>query len=100
MQKFPWIKLDAGTGDWLITVHVKTRQQTDELVIGPDQFLIRVTSPPVQGKANKKILKLIRKKFGTDVILETGHKKPKKVLRLKNVTKERVLALIKESLGG
>ncbi|MFW9856491.1 MAG: DUF167 domain-containing protein [Candidatus Thorarchaeota archaeon] len=97
MQKFPWLKLDVDTGDYLVTVHVKTRQQADELAVNPDQFLIRVTSPPIQGRANKQILKLLRKHFKAEAILEAGHKRSKKVLRLKNVTKEQILTLIKEN---
>ncbi len=97
MQKFPWLTVDVR--DCLITVHVKTRQQTDEFVISPDQFIIRVTTPPIQGRANKKIMKLIRKKFKTEIILETGYKSSKKVVRLKDIAQERILALIKEDLG-
>ncbi|MFW9777949.1 MAG: DUF167 domain-containing protein [Candidatus Heimdallarchaeota archaeon] len=99
MQKFPWLKLDVDTGDFLVTVHVKTRQHKDELVVSPNQFLIRVTSPPIQGRANKQILKLFRKHFKTETILETGHKSSKKVLRLRNIKEEQILAMIKESLG-
>lgn len=99
MQKIPWLIVDVDAGDCLVTINVKTRQQADGFVISSEQFLIRVTAPPIQGRANKKILKLIRKKFKTETILETGHKSSKKVIRLKDIAQERVLALIEEDLG-
>ncbi len=92
MQKDFWLKSDNG--DSLIVVKVKTSQNEDQFFLNDEALVIKVTVPPIKGKANRKLLKMLRKKFRTDVILESGHTSVKKVFRLKNMSNEQVLEFL------
>lgn len=58
-----------------------------------DRLKIRVAAPPEGGKANASICELVAKTIGVgkrDVTVESGATNPEKVLRVANVTVERV----------
>ena len=92
MQKDPWLKSDIG--DSLIVVKVKTSQNEDQFMFNDENLVVKVTVPPIKGKANRKLLKMLRKKFRTEVVLESGHTSSKKVFRLKEISIEQVLELL------
>ncbi|MHA2074812.1 MAG: DUF167 domain-containing protein [Candidatus Hodarchaeales archaeon] len=94
MQKYPWLKSDNE--DILIVTSIKTKQNEDKFEFEDEKFIIKISAPPVRGKANKMLLKMLRKKFQTGVFLEAGQKSPKKVFRLKNISSEQVLELLNE----
>ncbi|MFX0122953.1 MAG: DUF167 domain-containing protein [Candidatus Hodarchaeota archaeon] len=92
MQRFKWLKVDGK--DTLVVVHVKTLQNEDQFIIEPDKLIIKVREPPIKGKANKKLLKMFRKKFHTELALESGHISSKKVFRLRNISPKQILEIL------
>jgi len=62
--------MSAGWYRWqdevlILQVHVQPRASRDEIV-GPhgDALKIRITAPPVEGRANRKLTALLAKAFG------------------------------------
>ncbi len=94
MQDQSWLKADNG--DTLIVVKVKTRQFEDQFLVNQEKLVVKVTVPPIKGKANKKLIKMFRKTFHTDVILESGQRSSKKVFRLKNLSPKQILEFLRE----
>jgi uncharacterized protein (TIGR00251 family) len=70
----------------LVTVRVKPGSSRNEVVEEPDGVLVvRVNAPPVEGKANKAVCKLVAKHYGlapSRVEIVRGHASREKVLRL------------------
>lgn len=94
MQRYIWLKADDK--DTLVIVNVKTLRNEDQFIIDPDQLIVTVKEPPIKGKANKKLLKMFRKKFHAGVTLESGQISSKKVFRLKNISPKQILAILGE----
>jgi uncharacterized protein (TIGR00251 family) len=88
----PVIKRDEN--DSLLTIKVKTRQISNKLILDGSQVLIHVKDPPLKGKANKTILKILSKYFKTILTLESGHTSKEKVVRLHNLIPERVQEIL------
>lgn len=51
--------------DLILSIHTQPRASRDELV-GPhgDSLKVRITAPPVEGKANAHLMKFLAKVFG------------------------------------
>lgn len=96
MLERSWLKPDNG--DVIIVVNVKTRQNEDKFEFDQEQLIVKITAPPLRGKANKKLIRLLRKKFQTEVILEAGQKSSTKVFRLKNSTLKQILSFLEKEL--
>ena len=92
MQRVIWLKVDDK--DTLVIVNVKTLRNEDKFIIDPAKLIVTVKEPPIKGKANKKLLKMFRKKFHTEVTLESGQTSSKKVFRLSNVSPKQILAIL------
>lgn len=80
----PWYRWEGD--DLLLAVRVQPRASRDELV-GPlgDELKIRLTAPPVDGKANTHLVKVLAKAFGVPrnaVILLSGDTGRSKRLRI------------------
>jgi uncharacterized protein (TIGR00251 family) len=81
-----------GMADAQITVRLRARagkNQLGELLEG--KLLARVTAPPVDGRANRAVCRLIAKKAGvapTRVTIVMGEKSPDKVIRVEGVDSE------------
>lgn len=58
-----------------------------------DLLFIEVTERPDKGKANKEIIKELKKFFRTDIELVSGLKSKEKVIRI-NLAKQEVLNLL------
>lgn len=79
---------DWQDGDLTLRLRIQPRASRDEIV-GPhgDALKVRITAPPVEGKANAHLLKLLAKAFGvarSDVTLlsgETGREKRVRIHR-------------------
>jgi uncharacterized protein (TIGR00251 family) len=98
MRKINWLKVDGK--DTLLTANIKTLRKEDQFILDSEKLIITVKEPPIKSKANKKLLKLFRKKFHTEVIIEFGHSSSKKVFRLRNVLPEQVLTILEEKEEG
>jgi uncharacterized protein (TIGR00251 family) len=92
LQEKSWLKSDNG--DILLVVNVKTKQNEDKFEFNQEKLMIKISAPPIKGKANKKLLRLLRKKFQTEVFLESGQKSSTKVFRLKKTTLNQVLGFL------
>ena len=73
---------------------MKTRQINNKIVFGGTSAVILVKDPPLKGKANKTILKMLRKYFKAEITLESGHTSKEKVVRLRNLIPEQVQEII------
>ncbi len=88
----PEIKREEN--DSLLKIKVKTRQTSNKLILEDNLVLIHVKDPPLKGKANKTILKILRKYFKTPITLESGHTSKEKIVRLHNLKPERVQEIL------
>jgi uncharacterized protein (TIGR00251 family) len=77
---------------------VKTRQSVNKLVFEDNRVIILVKDPPLKGKANKTISKLLRKYFNTENTLESGHTSKNKVFRLHNLNPDKVLEILNANM--
>ena len=69
-----------------IQVSVKPNSKQEFVGIGDDGvYIVRVNAPPVEGKANKRVIELLAKEFGVSkskVTLRSGHKSKIKVFEI------------------
>jgi len=81
-----------------IEVRLRPRGSSDELAAMRDGVLqAKVTAPPVDGKANKALCKLIAKRVGvapSRVSVVRGEKSRDKVVRVEGVDAERLRAAL------
>ncbi len=80
--------------DTLIIVQVKTRQGINKLIFEDNRIIFLVKDPPLKGKANKTILKVLRKYFKSQITLESGHTSKNKVFRLHSLIPEQVQEIL------
>jgi uncharacterized protein (TIGR00251 family) len=82
-----------------LTVRLQPRARRDEVVGERDGVIvIRVTAPPVDGKANAALCRLIAKKAGvapSRVEIVRGHGAREKVIRVEGVAED----ALREALG-
>jgi uncharacterized protein len=92
------IKTVKKGDDIIFTVHVKAGCRRERIVGEIDSALkIEVSAPPVEGKANDAVIKLIAKSLGipkTAVKIESGKRSKKKRLRTTGITVEEIQHLI------
>ncbi len=74
----------------VINIKVEPRSSRSGIV-GPygDGLKVRLTSPPVEGRANVEVIEVLAKEFGIskkDVEIISGKKSKNKIIRLKGVT--------------
>lgn len=86
MEGTEWYRWDAG--DLLLSVRVQPRAKRDEL-LGPagDHLRVRITAPPVEGKANEHLRGFLADLFGvlrSQVILVAGERGRIKRIRIRN----------------
>lgn len=94
MQKKSWLKSDDK--DTLVIINVKTLQKEDQFIINHERLVVTVKAPPTKGKANRKLLRMFRKKFHTEVILESGQTSSIKVFRLKSLSPQQIMESLSE----
>ncbi|HEX6929898.1 MAG TPA: DUF167 family protein [Gammaproteobacteria bacterium] len=74
-------------GDLVLTLHVQPRASRDELVgAHGDALKVRITAPPVEGKANDRLLRFLADAFGvgrSDVQLVAGATGRRKTFRIR-----------------
>jgi hypothetical protein len=65
-----------------LNIKVKARSNETKLVQESNNFTMYVKSPPVDGKANREIIKFFSKKFKFQIKIIRGKTSSKKVLKL------------------
>ncbi|HEC15870.1 MAG TPA: YggU family protein [Sedimenticola sp.] len=85
MQAGDWFRWEDG--DLLLRLRVQPRASRDEFV-GPhgDHFKVRITAPPLDGRANAHLVRFLARAFGvgrSQVILESGESARNKCFRIK-----------------
>lgn len=75
--------------EFILKIKVEPRSSRSE-VVGPygEALKVKLTSPPVEGKANKELVELLAKKFGIpkkDVAIISGQSSKNKTVRITGV---------------
>jgi uncharacterized protein (TIGR00251 family) len=68
-----------------IQVKVKPNSKTEEVSQEGESFIIKVTEPPKEGKANQAVIKLLAKHFGvpqSQVRILSGFRSRNKVIEI------------------
>ncbi len=87
------------TGDGLIfKVLLQPRSSRNQIVgLKADALKIKLTAPPVDGKANKALLDFLAKKLGvskSQLQIIAGHTSRKKQIEVQGIKKEALLSLL------
>lgn len=85
-MKIPFKKTDSGV---LIEVKVEPRSSRAEIIgcLG-DTLKVKLTSPPVDGAANKQLIELLSKELGikkSAIAILKGEKAKKKTVRIEGI---------------
>jgi len=65
------------------TVDVKPNQREENIVrIDENHLLVHVQALAIKGKANKAVMKLLKKYFGKQVFLVSGHTSSRKIFMI------------------
>jgi uncharacterized protein len=87
----------------IFTVHVQPKASRNEISgLSGSELKIRLTSPPVDGAANKLCREYLAKLLGvakSAVYILAGEKSRHKVIAVDGITKESVLALLNKHTG-
>ena len=75
-----------------ITVQVQPRSSRDEIIgVHEGRLKIRISAPPVDGKANERLTEVIAKAFGvskTSVEIVKGHHSRVKTINISGISRE------------
>jgi uncharacterized protein (TIGR00251 family) len=64
-----------------ITIDVKTGSREEGVDdLGEGRYLVRVKAPRKKGKANVAVLKVLRRHFGRNAIIVSGHTSTRKIV--------------------
>ena len=67
----------------IITVDVKPNQREEHIEeISEDHLIVHVKAPASKGKANKAVIKLLKKRLGREVFLVSGHTSSRKIFEV------------------
>lgn len=93
----PWLGQDK-TGALTLSVHAQPGAKRTQIVgTHGERLKIAVACPPVDGKANQALIKALAKELGLakrDITLLSGETSREKRLRIENLSKDDLLALI------
>ena len=68
-----------------LSIHVKPNSKEQKIIQENDNLIILLKSPPIKGKANKELLKLIKKKLNIphmNVCLLSGFQNRDKIIQI------------------
>jgi uncharacterized protein (TIGR00251 family) len=78
----------------ILKIHLLPRASRDEIVgLHGDALKVRITAPPLEGKANKALKRFIAKKLNlssSQVAIIAGERSREKILKISGVTQEDV----------
>ncbi len=84
----------GGNGSVLLSLHVQPRASKNELTgIHDGALKLRLTTPPVDGKANKAVISFLSKKLKVpkaSIALRSGLKNRRKQLRISNLDEKTI----------
>jgi uncharacterized protein (TIGR00251 family) len=88
--------------DILLKVFLQPKSSKNEIV-GPyrDGIKIKVTAPPIEGKANEALVRFLSREFGISpscIEILKGHHSREKTLRILGVTQQELLDFKKKIL--
>lgn len=87
-------------GSLLLRVYVQPRSSREEVVGLQEQSLkLRLTSPPVDGKANKALVAYLAKIFHlskSSFTIHSGEQSRHKTLRIQGITEKQLLDLLQQ----
>ena len=83
--------------DLYIQVKVKTSQSVNQIKVEGEQIVISVKTPPLKGKANRTIVKMVKKLFQREAAIISGIKSTDKILLVKNVSIDQAKELLKRN---
>ena len=92
-----WIRSKGGDTILTCRVHPNAPQNRIEK-IQDDHLVVRLNSPPVEGKANKALIKLLAKTLHlapSRLTLIQGDKSRTKVIAIQDMTPEHILNILK-----
>ncbi|ABM61724.1 DUF167 domain-containing protein [Halorhodospira halophila] len=81
----PWITPDPEQDAWLVHVRVTPRAKRESLDVEGERLRVRLNTPPVDGKANTALRKLLARQFGvakSAVSLLRGERSRDKTVRI------------------
>ena len=85
-----------------LRVEVKPNSSINKILMGKDGLIkIKVTASPVEGKANKAVLKLLSKELkvaGQDLKIASGTKSKTKLIKIDGMGKEELRRWITQRL--
>ena len=85
------MKKTAQTAQSHLTLKIKVEPRSSKSgVVGPygDALKVKLSSPPVEGKANKELIRVLAKEFGIpqkDVEIISGQSSKNKIVKLQGV---------------
>ena len=88
-----------------ITIKIKVEPRSSKSgIVGPygDALKVKLTSPPVEGKANKELIEVLAKAFGVakkDVEIISGQSSKNKIVKLRIVPSKAESLLSKLSIS-
>jgi len=86
------LKRSISEDKFTLTVRVTPNSSTNVVSAGPDgKLMVRLTSPPVDGKANKELIKLIAKKLKipqSAISIERGEHSRDKMLLIRGISRK------------
>ena len=88
-----------------LTIKIKVEPRSSKSgIVGPygDALKVKLTSPPVEGKANKELIEVLAKAFGVakkDVEIISGQSSKNKIVKLRSVPSKAESLLSKLSIS-
>jgi uncharacterized protein len=84
-----WYRWDGD--DLIISLRVQPRSRRDEFIEPHgDHYKVRITAPPVDGKANAHLVRFLAKSFGvkrSQIRMQTGESSRNKLFRIESPDK-------------
>ena len=99
----PLIPQSANDGTVVLPVHVVPGAAKNEIVsVEGETLKVRVTAPPVKGKANEALVKLLAETLGlrkNQVEIVSGHTARRKMVKVKGMDENAILDLFRRRQG-
>ena len=90
---------DKANGLTVIKVKVIPRSSRNQIIgIEGDTLKVKVTSPPMNGKANKSLVEMFAKYLGIpkkDITIMAGEHSRQKYLKILGISKEEILSILR-----